>query len=148
MLRFPKEDGFTLMEMLIVLSIIIMLVSFSFFHVRAVYQARVIQQFFEQLQQDIWLGQQYAISHSKGVELTFYETEDFYDIREGGVRSLIVKRTIKSEVKLRPLTITNPIKFNAGGNINSPGSMYVTYHHHTYKVTFLLGRGRFRIEKL
>lgn len=124
------------------------IISFSFFHLRGIYEKKVIEQFLEQLQEDIWLAQQFAISHSKSVELSFYENQDFYDVRESGLRSLIIQRSFISEINLKILTITNPIKFNSSGNINGSGALYVMYHNHTYKITFLLGRGRFRIEQL
>jgi competence protein ComGD len=144
----PKRNGFTLIEMLVILSIVMTMISFSFFHLRGLYERKVIEQFLVQLQEDIWLAQQFAIAHSKSVELSFYENEDYYDVRESGLRSLIIKRTIMSEISIRILTITNPIKFNSSGNINGSGAMYVMYNNQTYKITFLLGRGRFRIEQL
>jgi competence protein ComGD len=144
----PRANGFTMIEMLIVLSIVMTIVALSYFQLRATYEEKVIQHFIEQLQTDIWLAQEYAISHSTIVELSFYDQDPYYDLRESGLRKLIVKRTVHPQIQIRPLTITNPIKFHANGNINRPGSMYVTYNNQTYKIVFQLGRGRFRVEKL
>jgi competence protein ComGD len=137
-----------MIEMLLVLSIVMTIVALSYFQLRPIYQEKVIQHFIEQLQTDIWLAQEYAISHSQSVELSFYDLETYYDLRESGFRKLIVKRTVHPQIQIRPLTITNPIKFRANGNINRPGSMYVIYNHQTYKIVFQLGRGRFQVEKL
>jgi competence protein ComGD len=143
-----KGNGFTLIEMLLVLFIIMTIVTITFFHLRTSYEEKVIGQFLELFQEDIWLAQEYAISHSQSVELSFYNGQTFYDLRESGFRNLIYKRTFHSDLQIRPLTITNPIKFLPNGNINQPGTMYVLYNLNTYKVVFQLGRGRFYIEKL
>jgi competence protein ComGD len=143
-----KSNGFTLIEMLLVLFVVMTIVTITFFHLRISYEEKVIRQFLELFQEDIWLAQEYAISHSQSVELSFYNEQSYYDLRESGFRKLIYKRPFHSELRLRPLTITNPIKFLANGNINQPGTMYVIYNLQTYKVVFQLGRGRFKIEKL
>ncbi|WP_246945949.1 competence type IV pilus minor pilin ComGD [Bacillus pinisoli] len=134
--------------MLLVLFIVMNLLIFSTFHLRSLYERQTIDQFFQQLQEDIWLAQQVAISHSKTIEMSFHEQKNYYDIRESGLRELVLKRLTNQDIQVRPLTISNPIRFNASGNINSSGTMYVIYHQQTYKVTFLLGRGRFKVEKL
>ncbi len=143
-----EENGFTMIEMLVVLMIVIVVVTLSYFQLRTVYEKQVIKHFLAEFQEDIWLAQEYAISHSQTVELSFYEQETFYDLRESGFRKLILKRPHHPRLNIRPLTITNPIKFHANGNINRPGSMYVEYNDQKYKVVFQLGRGRFHIEKL
>ncbi|MFZ3590319.1 competence type IV pilus minor pilin ComGD [Bacillus sp. DJP31] len=143
-----KENGFTMIEMLIVLLIVMTIVTLSYFQLRTVYEEQIIKNFLEELQEDIWLVQEYAISHSQTVELSFHDQEKYYDIRESGLRKLILKRPIHPQLKIRLLTVTNPIKFLANGNINRPGTMYVEYNLQKYKIVFQLGRGRFRIEKL
>lgn len=144
---YLKEEGFTLVEMLIVILIVLSVVFLSYFHVRSSYENNVIQQFIEMLQEDIWLAQHYAISHSQSVELTFYAEQGIYDLRESGLRKLIYKRPVHSDIRIRPLTLSNPVKFLPNGNINQPGTLYVHYQNKTYKLIFQLGRGRFRVEK-
>jgi competence protein ComGD len=147
--RHPrKSQGYTLLEILVVLSIVLMLSSYSTFHFKTLYEQQIISDFLTQLQQDIWLAQEYAMSHSHYVEITFSNTHSFYELHEKGYRNLIIKRPYSSRLKVIPLTITTPIVFRSNGNINRPGSMYVTYMNETYKVTFQLGKGRFYIEKL
>jgi competence protein ComGD len=143
-----NANGFTLIEMLLVLFIIMTIMTISYFHLRTSYEEKVIKQFLELFQEDIWLAQGYAISHSQSIELSIFNDQSYYDLRESGFRKLVYKRSFDHELQLRPLTITNPIKFLPNGNINQPGTMYVMYDQQTYKVVFQLGRGRFHIEKL
>ncbi|MBM6617302.1 competence type IV pilus minor pilin ComGD [Bacillus suaedaesalsae] len=144
---FRKENGFTFLEMLVVMTIVLIVSSLSFVYVRTTYENKIVNQFFEVLQEDIWLAQQHAISHSQSVELTFYTEQAFYDIRESGLRKLINKRPVHPSIRIRPLTMANPIKFQPNGNISGAGTVYVYDYNDTYKLIFQLGRGRFRVEK-
>ncbi|KAA0549435.1 type II secretion system protein [Bacillus sp. BGMRC 2118] len=144
---FNREKGYTFIEMLIVMTAVLVISSLTYVYVSNSYERKIVNQFFEELQEDIWLAQQHAISHSQSVELTFYTDQSFYDVRESGIRKLITSRSVHSSIRIRPLTMSNPIKFQPNGNISGAGTVYIYNHHDTYILIFQLGRGRFRVEK-
>jgi competence protein ComGD len=146
--KLKHNSGFTFIEVLLVISMVMMLTIFSVFNVRANYEKQIVNYFIKQFQEDIWLAQEYAISHSHAVDFTFYSNQAIYDLREKGFRRLIVKREYHPQLIIEPLTITNPIVFHSNGNINRSGSMYVKFKSQTYKVVFQLGKGRFYIVQL
>ncbi|MFD1736527.1 competence type IV pilus minor pilin ComGD [Bacillus salitolerans] len=143
-----NQYGFTLLEMLIVLSIVFTLSTATYFSLQSTYEKQVIHHFLKQFQEDIWLAQEYAISHSSYVDIMFLHSNNLYQLREKGFGKLIMSRAFHPRIKIQLLTMTNPITFTPNGNINRAGSLYVIFNDQRYKVIFLLGRGRFYIEKL
>lgn len=143
-----NEKGFTLIESLLVLSILTIITGIAFLQLKPLHDSRKIDFFFEQLQDDLLYCQQYAISHSEQVKVVFNEVESKYHIRGGSRNYIILDRQYDPSVQIDYSTLGTTLYFNSNGNIQKAGTIRVKYKDTTYKITFLLGKGRFYVSKV
>jgi competence protein ComGD len=136
-----RQQGFTFLETLLVLSIvaILLIVSFGLY---PKYETRVIEHFLEQLQKDIMFMQQTAMSHNMRHRLHWFSSDSRYVITGEGAVAILV-RDYDADIKVHFGTLSLPLIYSANGNIARGGTMYVSYKKSTYKVVFHLGKGRF-----
>ncbi|MRX72614.1 prepilin-type N-terminal cleavage/methylation domain-containing protein [Bacillus lacus] len=143
------ERAFTLIETLLVLSIFTVLLLLTAIHIQPIIEQKKVDHFFEQLEEDILFAQQYAMVNSHSMILYYGPAQRDYRIVKSGLKSEeVIKRELHQNMEIIPLTLSNHIIFNSAGNINSSGALQVKYKKRTFKVTFYLGRGRFRVEEL
>ncbi|MEH7380010.1 competence type IV pilus minor pilin ComGD [Bacillus sp. JJ1533] len=142
-----NEKGFTLIEALIVLSIVIMISSISLLQLRPLHESKKIDQFLEQLQNDIFFCQQYAISHSEPTSLFFNPSGPSYRIVEEDSYEQIFMRKMDPAIQIQLSTLGLKLTFTSSGNIQRAGEIRFKYKGSTYTVTFLLGKGRFYVSK-
>lgn len=142
---FNKQRGFTLIETLIVLFIFIAVTGIVMVSFQSVRVEKQTQYFFEQLQKDLYLSQEYALAHHKEVDLTFLPMENRYSVRSGSIvlftRPYDPKMNIKSNFGMT-------VQFNPNGNIAKFGTLTVSSPSGGFKVVFHIGKGRFYVEKL
>lgn len=143
-----NEKGYTLIEALIVLSILTILTSFMILQLKPLSDAKQIDMFFSQLYEDILYSQQYAISHNETMKILFYENLSSYRIVTGYRNDPILKRDFKQSIQIRFLTLGSTLNINKNGNIQKAGTLRVSFNNKSYKITFLLGRGRFYVVEL
>jgi competence protein ComGD len=141
-----NSRGFTLIETLVVLSIVIVISSASIFQVNPSRKILDHHLFLSQFQSDFYLAQQYAISHQQELTVVFDLQQKRYYIRvkfDSGFT--IVERQFPAKVSMKygsqPLTF----KILPDGNLSQFGSLYIYINGKEYKLTFLLGKGRFYI---
>jgi competence protein ComGD len=150
--RYPKaaanRNGFTLLEMMIVLFVFFIIISISFFRIEPLINKHKIQSFFSQFEKDILFAQQYAISHSESIKLILYPDDNMYEIRSGGDGRLILHRTYDRNITIQLTTLGTNIIFRSNGNITKSGSLIVKHASQNYLVVFLLGKGRFYVTQL
>ncbi|MFX3624891.1 MAG: competence type IV pilus minor pilin ComGD [Ectobacillus sp.] len=140
------QGGFTFLEMVIVLGIV-SLISLIGMSVFPLYDSRKDEQFLEQFRQDIVFMQQAAISNNSRYSLRWFTAHNKYIITSGDMKVALV-REYDPEIKVELVTLSSPMTYNANGNINKGGMMYVFYKQNKYKVVFQLGRGRFSYYKI
>ncbi|MCH1624915.1 competence type IV pilus minor pilin ComGD [Fredinandcohnia quinoae] len=143
-----NEKGFTLIESLLVLSILTIITSIVILQLKPLHDSRKIDFFLEQLQDDIFYSQQYAISHSEQVNVIFNENDHNYHIRSGKRNVIILDREYDESIQIDYATLGTTLTFNANGNIRKSGTIRVKYKDAIYKITFLLGKGRFYVAKM
>lgn len=141
-----KQAGFTLLEMLFVLSVFLIISIIAVFLVKQQYQKLEREIFISQFRSDVYYAQQYAISHQHQIYMNLYENQHYY-IRNRA-NQFIVDRYYSKDIEITSGSIGLYIGFLPDGNISSFGSFGLKIHNDLYKVTFLIGRGRFYIEKL
>jgi competence protein ComGD len=150
--KFSKEaanqHGFTMMELMIVLFVFFIIISISFFRIEPLIHQQKIHSFFSQFENDILYAQQYAISHSESTRLIFYPADNFYEIRAGGDGRLVLHRMYDRNITIQLTTLGTNIIFRSNGNITKSGSMNVNYASQSFRVVFLLGKGRFYVTQL
>lgn len=135
-----NESGFTLLELLIVLSIwsvlLLLVVNLPMKHV---YLKRE-KEFLNTFQMDVLYAQSLAMGVSEHrVQMLF--KEDNYQIVKGTNNSLIKKRSIPKSFELDMRTI-NEISFDEHGRMRSPGHFIIKTAHTTYRIIFPIGKGR------
>jgi competence protein ComGD len=140
-----SESGFTLVESLIVLTAFLVLTSVSLLLFKPHLDWADSESFFTELQADLYYGQQYAISHQREVTVNFMPDKNYYYIHDRVDAKLIVERYYSEGIKLTPGSLTYYFKFLPDGNVNKFGSLYVDIGKKQYRMTVLIGKGRFYV---
>lgn len=138
-----KEDGFTLLEMLLVLSVISILSVVTYLNLYPLYEKKKAEQFVEQFSQDVLLMQQLAISHRNYYALRWFPHQSMYRISAVEGDKTMFNRYYDKGIEVDLYTFPNPMMYSSDGNINRGGTVIVTYKSITYRIVFQLGRGRF-----
>jgi competence protein ComGD len=144
-----KESGFTFIEMLIVFTIISVMLMLSVPKMDRLVEKKQIDYFIEQFKNDLLYAQQYAMTHKSSVTIVFYHPQPVYRIMEGSVFGrILLHRSYSANLQIHPVTLQSPLIFSPNGNVNKSGTILITYGKQTYKIVFLLGKGRFYVQKL
>ncbi|PLR85967.1 competence protein ComG [Bacillus canaveralius] len=140
-----NESGFTLIESLFVLSIFLVVASVLVFTNKPHYVNTQKSIFFSELSGDLYFAQQYAIAHQEEVSVNFIPGDNYYYIRNR--EQIILKRDYPKGITVYEGTLKLRFQFQADGSIAKFGSFFVDIASNTYRVTFLIGKGRFYIEE-
>jgi competence protein ComGD len=148
--RHPKnnQSGFTLIEILLVLTIFMVMSSYSFLQIKPVYEAKKLQSFFQTLENDLLYAQNYAMSHSETVYVYFIDQEFHYKVLVGASRREVLRRNYSTNITIPNNNLTSGVNYLSNGNLSKSGTILFDYKGAVYKVTFLLGKGRFYVTKL
>jgi competence protein ComGD len=144
-----KQSGFTLIEMLMVLTIVSVLTVVAFPEMRSLIEVKQINYFIAQFKDDMLYAQQYAMAHKTPVAIVFYHEEPTYRITEENTFGrILLHRSYSPKLQIKLTTLQSPLIFSPNGNINKSGTIFVTYGKQTYKIVFLLGKGRCYVQKV
>jgi len=144
-----NQKGFTLIEILIVLTIVSVLTFISIPRINELIQAKEMNYFLEQFREDMLYVQQYAMVRKVSVAVLFYPYQSTYRITEGNMLGrVLLHRTYSANLEIHPATLQSPLMFLKNGNVNKSGTILITNGEQTYKIVFLLGKGRFYVEKI
>lgn len=143
-----NEDGFTLVEVLMVLgclTLMLTVVSTITFKMFETYEQKV---FLNQLQKDIYYAQAYAFENKTYVTLRFATEQNEYSAytyTNHKILSIQKAESIKFK-KVGNVTVT----YTSSGNIEGPTTINLTDKNGKtiYKLVFQLGRGRFYISEI
>jgi competence protein ComGD len=138
-----NQKGFTLIESLIVLSIFLIISSITAFSIKPQYYSATDKAFISQLKADLYYGQQYAIANQMEVKVIFYEHEHRYLISTGSKQ--LVERNHSPTITVTQGTIQLVFKFNPNGNVDRFGTLYIRTQQKNYRLTLLIGKGRFYV---
>lgn len=136
-----NEEGFTLLELLIVLTIISIV---SLFVLPSMFKTVTNikgQHYFERLQSDIFMIQNSVLKREVKAYIYFVN------------KNYIISETNKLTIKWNPEGLMNEyrpgnIMFSTKGNIKNPSSFIFKNEHKRYKLTFPFGSGRGYIDEL
>jgi competence protein ComGD len=138
-----NNRGFTLIETLLVLSIVFIISSVTIFNFNPHKNIFIDQLFISQLQSDLYFAQQYAISHQKEVTVHIDQVKNNYTLSVE--TKPILERVFTTEVVWEEASLLLTFRFLRDGNINKIGVIYFTINQRKYKLTILLGKGRFYV---
>ncbi|WP_088071122.1 competence type IV pilus minor pilin ComGD [Gottfriedia luciferensis] len=137
--------GFTLIEMLIVLSLMMVLLILPIRQVQKIEDSQKITLFIQLLQNDLFLAQRNAVLKQIPTRIIFYQGK--YEIEDNLLNPPIVIRNYDQAISVTYLTLRPPLRYNSDGNISNSGTISVKYKKIEYVVTIYLGSGRFKYDK-
>ncbi|MFJ7746161.1 competence type IV pilus minor pilin ComGD [Peribacillus sp. NPDC097295] len=133
-------------ETLIVLVVFLLLSALGLNLYPSFFKGMENKMFLNQLNEDIFYAQQYAISHES---LIYFYVDDergvytIYSYKEEG----ILERSIPKDIQFLKGTLGAAFYFNQYGNVSKSGTMTIDTTNGKYKLVVNIGKGRFRIEK-
>ncbi|GAB4073462.1 hypothetical protein GCM10028778_09670 [Barrientosiimonas marina] len=137
-----RNNGFTLIEVLFVLSILSVLVVISApLHI-SVLDKQTEQRFLETLDMDILHLQSLAYNTRDYYRLTFEENRYFIDKNS----ATILERELPEGWQIKTRKLKN-IAFKHTGTIRQPGNLTIKTLSNSYKLTCPLGKGRCYVAK-
>lgn len=142
-----SEQGFTLLETLLVLSIVIVITSIPILKLAPLYQQQKTQHFLEQLEDDLLYAQLYALSNSATVRVYFYYQQSTYRVIVGSTNQPILTRSYDKDIKIDPFTLGSTVTFRSNGNVSNAGTIRITIQEARYNLVFMIGKGRFYVAK-
>ncbi|WP_312471749.1 competence type IV pilus minor pilin ComGD [Neobacillus sp.] len=140
-----NQKGFTLIESLVVLSIFMIISSVTVFSLKPHHSMIEDESFLTQLKADLYYAQNYAISHQHEVSVVFVPSQYRYYMILDTELPPIVERNYSTNIYLTEGSIPLYFKFLIDGNINKFGSFFIQTKKRNYKITFLIGKGRFYV---
>ncbi|WP_042355066.1 competence type IV pilus minor pilin ComGD [Bacillus rubiinfantis] len=146
-LNLHSQKGFTLAESLIVLTIFITLSSVTIFSLKPQQTMVEDEAFLTQLQADLYYAQNYAIAHQNEVLVIFIPNQYRYKMSEHKELKTILERKYSKSFYLTEGSIPLTFKFLPNGNVSGFGSFFIRTEKKTYRLTIMIGRGRFYVKE-
>ncbi|MDX8344799.1 competence type IV pilus minor pilin ComGD [Rossellomorea sp. YZS02] len=140
------EAGYTLIEMLIVLMIFTILLSWVGFSVLPLKSHTEKELFISQLESDLYQIQSYSINHQSLIFLTFYPLTNKY-VAKTEARQTVVSRELPAGIEIAARNSLEEITFYPDGNTNRFGSVNFKTEHETLYLMFQIGQGRFYVQE-
>ncbi|MCF6137886.1 competence type IV pilus minor pilin ComGD [Pseudalkalibacillus berkeleyi] len=145
--RRVLDGGYTLIEMMMVLFILVTMMGIVVVNVKPVQESRQIQQFIQLLTSDLHYAQQYALTERAQVQFKFNNASEQYTIQSGPLRKIKSVNYLEG-VHFQEVSTGLVIEYNGNGTIKKGGTIILRTKRESYKFVFLLGKGRFYVEKL
>ncbi|QPQ30104.1 competence type IV pilus minor pilin ComGD [Lysinibacillus sp. JNUCC 51] len=141
-----SERGYTFVEMLFVLFIVICLSTIVVKYSLKAAETRELEQFFTQIQLDIQYIQTYSMQQGEYISIKFESSSKRYIIKKD-IFTELFERPFPKGVELIPSSSSiYTIIYNFNGNVMTPGTVYFKTPKGTKKIVITLGRGRSRVE--
>lgn len=142
-----RKNGFTFVELLLVLSIVMVVSAVSYFSLRPYNDKRHLDTFMEQLEKDLLFAQMLAMSRQETVRVSFIDDGVYRVITATGEEIMLERHYDEDIIIFFWNTImSKQVKFLDNGNIQVSGTVKITYKNQMYKLIFHLGKGRFHYE--
>lgn len=142
-----NQNGFTLIESLLVLSIFMIISSITVFSLKPQHSVLEDEAFLTQLKADLYYSQQYAISHQHEVSVVILPTQYKYYMLLRTDLPPILMRKYSRNIYLAEGSIPLYFKFLNDGNVNQFGTFLIQTKNKTYQMTVLIGKGRFYVKE-
>lgn len=142
-----NNKGFTLIEMLLVMSVIMVISTLSFYSFQSYCDKKKLDYFMEQLEEDILFAQMTAMTSQRVVYVNF--GNEYYTVKDQNIFAKeLLKRYYGEGIIVTFLTssMNKQVVFYPNGNIKKIGKVQVKCKKYKYTIVFQLGRGRFYYE--
>ena len=145
--RPSNQEGFTLIEILVVLSIVLILSHFYLSVQNRQPSEDTVDQFLETFENDLFYLQQYTMTKQIMPQLYFDPSNHMYSIRHASFAQPLIERKYREDIQVKLNNFKNPLTFTSRGNLSNPGSVRIIFKDYRFKITFSFGKGQFKIEK-
>jgi competence protein ComGD len=139
------EQGFTLIESLFVLAIFLIIISITAFSLKPQYEMMESKAFLNQLQADLFYGEQFAISHQQEVSVNIIPEQHYYYIRNSYTWPPFLLRYYSNAISVFPGTLPLTFNLTPSGIAGKSGSFLIQCGNKHYRLTVLIGKGRFYV---
>ncbi|MCZ0704067.1 competence protein ComGD [Natronobacillus azotifigens] len=137
-----KQDGFTFVELLVTISLImIMITMIGLIHGKS-YDNYQFKRWFQQFESDVLFLQQQTMTTRTNDLLNILPSTNQYEIRSTPLEPPNIVRNIPKEWKVSILSLQMPLSYTRAGTIRNPGMFRITTKHSTYDIYFPFGKGR------
>lgn len=141
-----ETRAFTLMEVLIVIVVMTIILSFSLFTIKAFWETMQKRMFIHQLQADLYYAHAYAINRQEGVTFSFSKLNKRYEAIARQSNEVIIEREFPSHTSIVDSNLPRFI-ITSDGHISNFGTITFQCYEKKITFTFYVGRGRFKIEE-
>ncbi|MBN8200462.1 competence type IV pilus minor pilin ComGD [Bacillus sp. NTK034] len=142
-----NKEGFTFIETLFIFSIFLIIATITAVLLKPQFLYLEKMLFFSQFKSDLLYAQNYAITHQTDVAIQIVPEENRYFAQVKLVADPIISREYPGIIEIKEGTMPLFFLYGPGGITNKFGTFYVKADNEQYKITFLIGRGRFYVEK-
>ncbi|MBT2754751.1 type II secretion system protein [Mesobacillus foraminis] len=140
-----NNGGFTLIETLIVFSVFLVMTFSSFLLLKPVHHSLVKNLFFSQFKSDLFFAQQHSIAAQEDVTVHILPEKHYYYIRSRYNGPILLERHYSEEIQIWEGTLKLYFQYGQDGNIKNFGSFHIKIDSHVYRMTILIGKGRFYV---
>jgi len=140
-----NQDGFTMVESLIVLVVIVLFAQLSIVSIGKFYQRVEKNLFFDQLKTDIYYAKARAINEKSSMIFEFFPQLNKYEVYMYQDEQRIV-REFPDKVRIKRTNLQR-IYFRETGTMSSFGTVTFDYDGKEIKLIFNIGQGRFYVEE-
>ncbi|SDM86861.1 prepilin-type N-terminal cleavage/methylation domain-containing protein [Psychrobacillus sp. OK028] len=140
-----NEKGFTMIEMLLVLSIVVVVSSSVLFVNSTRMKDLEEERFFQQLQLDIHRLQAVSIGEYKSTYLEFTNRRRSYEGKVGNV--ILFEKDMPNNIYLSDESRLKQLKFHPKGTIENFGNLLFITEKGEKRITLYIGRGVVNYEK-
>ncbi|WP_371018264.1 competence type IV pilus minor pilin ComGD [Pseudalkalibacillus sp. JSM 102089] len=146
-MQFRNSFGYTMLEMMIVLSVLSILLCLIFLHISPTQNASSTRHFLGDIQSDLRYTQELAYVNKSSYRFSISPSKGSYSIQ--GTASTVVKSNeIPEHITIDEGTMGYQIVFGGNGNVQKAGTLYIKAGKEEYKLVVQVGAGRFYIKKL
>lgn len=145
-----KKNGFSLVEMMVYLSLTVILCNVSFFSIDLIERQKIIY-FVKEIKNDLKYCQKNAMDEKKNYEINMPLNKNFYEIRNltGAGTKIIEKKYFPSGIKCEANNFpSKAIVYSSSGTIKKGGTIKIGGKKYSIEIRTNISTGRAKIEQL
>lgn len=139
-----KKNAFTLLEMLLVISISLTMITLTIYPIANTITALTEKQLLEEVKAAIYLAQINAITSKQDTTISFIPNENQFIATYNNQPLITIP--FGTTLSLQQTKIENYRFSSLDGTINRFSTIHLSETNKKYKIIFQIGKGRFRVE--